>query len=322
LWMRIKLSRTDLLVLCAMLIWATSFSVVKYALREMGPLSFAAVRFGTASVMLLAWAWVSEGKPVIRREDWVRTVLVGLTAIGAYQVFFTVGLKYTTASNSSLMLATIPAWTAMFAAAVGQERIVAWQVVGLLLSFVGVAVTVGGSGDGFQLAWDGVRGDALTIVAATLSAVGTVLSRRLLSRYSPLRMTGVSMACGSLFLLAVSLPQMVTEDWGHLSGGTWLALAYSAVLAAGLAYVLWFKSIGEIGASRTVIYNNLIPPMAILIAFTTLGERFTPVQALGALVILLGVALTRFAQAKTIEPELAVATTGHDENRQHWPPLS
>jgi drug/metabolite transporter (DMT)-like permease len=295
-----------------MLIWAASFSVVKYALREMGPLSFATVRFGTASVMLLAWVWVSEGKPVIKREDWVRVILVGLTAIGIYQVFFTVGLKYTTASNSSLMLGTIPAWTAMFAVASGQERIAPWQVVGLLLSFVGVALTIGGSGDGFQLARDSVRGDALTLVAAALSAVSTVLSRRLLSRYSALRMMSVSMMCGSLFLLAVSVPQMATEDWAHLSWGTWLALAYSAVPAAGLAYVIWYKSIGEIGASRTVIYNNLIPPMAILIAFTTLGERFTPVQALGALVILMGVALTRFAHAKAIRPEPAAGAVKGD----------
>lgn len=311
--MRIRLSRTDLLVLCVMLIWSASFSVVKYALREMGPLSFATVRFCTASVMLLAWVWVSEGKPVIKREDWVRVILVGLTAIGIYQVFFTVGLKYTTASNSSLMLGTIPAWTAMFAVASGQERIAPWQVVGLLLSFVGVALTIGGSGDGFQLARDTVRGDALTLVAAALSAASTVLSRRLLSRYSALRMMAVSMLCGSLFLLAVSVPQMATEDWAHLSGGTWLALAFSAVPAAGLAYVIWYKSIGEIGASRTVIYNNLIPPMAILIAFTTLGERFTPVQALGALVILMGVALTRFAHAKAIRPEPAVGTAKGDD---------
>jgi len=311
--MRIRLSRTDVLVLCVMLIWAGSFSVVKYALREMGPLSFATVRFGTASVMLLAWVWVSEGKPVIRRGDWVRVILVGLTAIGVYQVFWTVGLGFTTASNSSLMLATIPAWTAMFAAAAGQERIGLWQVVGLLLSFVGVALTVGGSGDGFQLARDSVRGDALTLVAAALSAASTVLSRRLLSKYSALRMMSLSMLCGSIFLLAVSVPQMVTEDWAHLSSGTWLALAFSAVPAAGLAYVIWFKSIGEIGASKTVIYNNLIPPMAILIAFTTLGERFTPVQALGALVILLGVALTRFAHANEVPPKPAVAVAEGDD---------
>ena len=310
--MRIRLSRTDLLVLCVVLIWAASFSVVKYALREMGPLSFATVRFGTASVMLLVWVWVSEGKPVIRREDWARVILVALTAIGVYQVFFTVGLQYTTASNSSLMLATIPAWTAMFAAASGQERIAPLQVVGMLTSFVGVALTIRGGGDGFQLAWDSVRGDALTLVAAALSGASAVLSKRLLSKYSALRVMGISMLCGSLFLMVISAPQMVAQEWAHLSWGTWLALAFSAVPAAGLAYVIWFKSIGEIGASRTAIFNNLIPPVAILIAVATLGERFTPMQALGALVILMGVALTRFAQAKAIQPEPVVGALKGD----------
>jgi drug/metabolite transporter (DMT)-like permease len=56
--------------------------------------------------------------------------------------------------------------------------------------------------------------------------------------------------------------------------------------------------VGEIGASRTAIYNNLIPPMAILIAFATLGESLTLLQALGAAVVIFGVTLTRFGHAK------------------------
>ena len=80
-------------------------------------------------------------------------------------------------------------------------------------------------------------------------------------------------------------------------------LAFSVVPAATLTYVIWFKSIGEVGASRTVIYNNLIPPVAILIALTTLGERLTALQALGAGIVLGGVILTRFAQVKGLEPD-------------------
>ncbi len=301
--MRGRLSRTDLLVLSVVVIWAASFSVVKYALREIGPLALASVRFAAASAILLVWAWVAEGKPAIRREDWVRTLLVGLTAIGAYQVFFTVGLKYTTASNSSLMLATIPAWTAMFAAASGQERIVPLQIVGMSLSFIGVALAIRGGGTGFQLAWSSVRGDAMTLIAAALSGASAVLSRRLLAKYSALRMMSVSMLCGSLFLVIVSVPEMAAQEWSHLSPVTWLALAFSVVPAATVAYVIWFKSIGEIGASRTVIYNNLIPPVAILIALTALGERLTALQAVGAGIVLGGVVLTRFAQARGLDPE-------------------
>jgi drug/metabolite transporter (DMT)-like permease len=300
--MRGRLSRTDLLVLAVVVIWAGSFSVVKYGLREIGPLAFASVRFGTASCVLVIWAWVMEGKPVIRREDWPRIIIVGLTAIGVYQVFFTVGLEYTTASNSSLMLATIPAWTAIFAVSLREERIVPPQIAGLCLSFAGVALIIRGGGTGFHLNWDSVRGDALTLVAAALSGASTVLSRRLLARYSSLRMMSVSMLCGTLFMLLISAPEMVAQPWSQLSWGTWLALAYSAVPAGGVAYVIWFKSIGEIGASRTVIYNNLIPPVAILIALMTLGERLTGLQALGAVVVLGGVVLTRFAQGNGSEP--------------------
>ncbi len=312
--MRGRLSRTDLLVLAVVVIWAGSFSVVKYGLREMGPLAFASIRFGTASCVLLIWAGIAEGKPVIRREDWLRTIMVGLTAIGVYQVFFTVGLEYTTASNSSLMLATIPAWTAMFAVSSGEERIVPLQIVGLCLSFVGVALIIRGGGAGLHLNWDSVRGDALTLVAAALSGASTVLSRRLLVRYSSLRMMSVSMLCGSLLLVAISVPEMVAQQWSHLSWGTWLALAYSAVPAGGVAYLIWFKSIGEIGASRTVIYNNLIPPVAILIALATLGERLTALQALGAVVVLGGVILTRFAQGKGLEPGPLVGAAKSDGN--------
>jgi len=74
-------------------------------------------------------------------------------------------------------------------------------------------------------------------------------------------------------------------------------------LLAFIGYVLWYRSIGEIGATRTMVYNTLIPPAAVLIAIVTLGEEFTLLQALGAVVILSGVALTRFAPRKGQQKE-------------------
>lgn len=293
--MRVGVSRTDLLVLCVVLIWAATFSVVKVGLREISPLAFASVRFSGAAILLLVWVWVAEGRPVIKREDWFWVGLVGLTAIGVYQVFFTLGLHYTTASNSSLIMATVPAWTAVFAAASRQERIAPLQIVGILLSIAGVAVAVTGGGGRVALTWENVRGDSLTLIAAALTASSAVISRRPLRRYSSLRVMSVAMVCGSLFLVLVSWPEMASQDWAHVSLAGWFALAFTTILGAGVAFVIWYKSIGEIGASRTAIYNNLIPPVAIVIAFAALGERFTHVQALGAAVVLAGVALTRFA---------------------------
>jgi drug/metabolite transporter (DMT)-like permease len=292
------LGRTDLLVLCVMVTWAASFSIVKYGLREMGPLSYATVRFATATVLLLVWVWIAEGRPVIARKDWWRVAVVGLTTIGAYQALFTVGLQYTTATNSSLMLASIPAWTAVLAVAARLEGISFLQIVGILMSFTGVGLAIRGGGGGFVLSWESVQGDVMTLVAAALYAWGMVVAKPLLAKYSSLRLMSWATLCGTLFLLLVSGPQLAAEDWAGVSLGTWLGLAFITVLGSVLAFVIWFKSVGEIGASRTAIYNNLIPPMAILIAWVTLGENLTLLQALGAAVVIFGVTLTRFGQAK------------------------
>ncbi len=296
--MKVRLTRTDLGVLCVVVIWAATFSIVKYALREIEPLAFAAVRFLCSAVLMMIWVWAAEGTPVIKREDWLWIVLVGLTAIGAYQICFTVGLDYTTASNTSLLIGTAPIWTAIIAGASRQERITSLQVVGVLLSFGGLVLIVNGGAGDLALTWENLRGDILAIIAAVLTASSAVISKRPLQRYSSLRVMSISMVCGSLFILLFAWPELVTEEWGQVSWSAWLALGYSIVFAGVIGYVLWYKSIGEIGATRTMVYNSLIPPTAVLIAIVTLGERFTLVQTLGAVVILSGVALTRFAPAR------------------------
>jgi drug/metabolite transporter (DMT)-like permease len=297
-YMEVRLSRMDLLVLLVLVIWAFGFSVIKYGLREMGPLSFATLRFVAAGILMLGWAWVAEGKPVIRRGDWLRVALVGLTTIGAYQALFTVGLKYTTASNSSLMLASIPAWTALFAMSSREERISAWQGLGIAMSFTGVALVIVGGGGDVVLSWESVQGDVLTLIAAALYGFGMVLSKPLLLRYSSLRLMSISIVFGSVLLLLVSGPELAAQEWSRVSLATWAGVGFTALFGAVFAFVIWFKAVGELGAVRTAIYNNLIPPMAIVFAFATLGESLTPLQAAGAAIVIAGVTMTRFGQSR------------------------
>src|SRR3972149_11545423 len=127
----------DVFVLITVVLWAASFTVIKSAYDEFTPLPSAAVRFVIASlgllVIMLAWR-----QPIrIARGDLLRTAVVGVFHVGLYQLFFGLGLKYTTASNSVLIINTAPVFTALLIWLTRDERITWRQVAGMLLAAAG-----------------------------------------------------------------------------------------------------------------------------------------------------------------------------------------
>ncbi|MFQ5886504.1 MAG: DMT family transporter [Anaerolineae bacterium] len=307
-----RLTKVDLLLLAVVLIWGSVFSVIKYTLQEIGPLAFATARFLGASIFLLALVYLVEGKPIIEREDWLRVGVVGIIGIGFYQILFTLGLNYTTASNSSLLIATGPIFTLLFAVLFREERIVPLQIVGILVSFLGVGMIVGVHSGGLTLSVEDLKGDLFTLICAAINGLCAVISKRPLKRLSSLRLMTVSFVLGTLSMLPFTWRALLYQPWAHLSLHGWLGLGYSAVLAGGVGYVIWFQAIGEIGATRTMIYNYLIPVVAVGVAVLTLGEHLTPLQALGALIVFVGIALARLAPRRG-EPALIMG--GGDGDR-------
>jgi len=309
-----RLTKVDFLIFAVVLIWGSVFSVVKYTLQEIGPLAFVTARFLGASILLLALVYLMEGKPIIKREDWLRVALVGLSGIGIYQICFTLGLNYTTASNSSLIIATSPIFAALFAWLLGEEPITPRQIAGILLSFVGVTLIVRA---GFT--WENLRGDALTLIAAISYAFSAVIAKRPLERYSSLRVMAVGMILGTFVLFLFGWRALLTYPWAKVSFEGWLGLGYAILFASVIAYVLWFHAIGKLGATRTVVYGYLIPIVAVLVAVLTLGEEFTALHALGALIVFVGIALARLAPPYRIprdrRAEAALIKGGSDDDR-------
>lgn len=288
-----RFTRTDLLLLLVVFAWGSVFSVIKYSLQEIEPLAFVTARFGGAALFLLLATLLLEGKPTIRREDWLRVGVVGIIGIGFYQILFTLGIYYTTASNSSLLLATGPIFTLLFAVLFQEERITPLQIVGIFVSFVGVAMIVSVQSGGLTLSMANLRGDLFLLTCAAINGLCAVISKRPLKRHSALRLMTVSMVLGIVSMLPFTWRATIHQPWAGLSLNGWLGLGYSSFIAAGLGYVLWFRAIGEIGPTRTMVYNYLIPVVAVGLAVLTLREHFALMQALGALIVFLGIALAR-----------------------------
>ena len=290
----LSLTPFDGLLLLMVLIWGANFTVVKAALGDIPPQAFNALRLIIATGIFLT-AILAQGVPPLRRRDWMRLAVLGIIGHFVYQFCFMGGLARTTASNSSLILGCSPVAVSLASALAGHERIPRSQWAGVLLSVAGIYLVVG---TGARFNQSSLVGDSLTLLAVACWAVYTVGSRELLARYSPLVVTGLTMAFGTAAYVPASLPSFLQLEWGRVHLWAWTALVFSSILALNVGYLIWYTSVQRIGNIRTSVYSNITPLVAMTVAAVFLGERLTATNVLGASAILCGVAITRWA-AKT-----------------------
>ncbi|NIR43356.1 MAG: EamA family transporter [Gemmatimonadetes bacterium] len=279
-------------------VWASNFSAVKFALREFEPLAFNGLRFTLASLLLWLVITLRGREARIDRRHWPALIGLGVLGNTIYQVFFVYGIDWTLAGNASLMLATTPVFTTLLSAGFRQERIALMAWSGVALSFVGIVLVVLGGRAAVTFGADTVKGDLAVLAAAAAWSAYTVGSNPLVRRYGPLPVTAVTMWIGCVGLVIVSLPVIVEQDWSAVGAGSWLALIYSGAFAIALAYFIWYYSIRAIGNTRTAVYSNLIPVVALVIAWLTLGEQPTWLQLAGAAGIVAGTILVRLGRVE------------------------
>jgi len=281
-----RFSVYDIMLIGMSLVWGINFSVVKIALTDLSPLSFNSLRFVLASLFLLILLWILERDLSFRREDVGRLVLLGFIGHTLYQLCFISGIALTAAGESSLIYGTTPIFVALLSSVLGVERVrrKVWQSV--ILSFIGVFLVVQGAGGTLIIADNGWIGDLLILAATICWSTYTVLSKPLLQRYTPLKLTTLTMVMGTLPLVLVSIPSLTEQNWGSVPLQGWLCLIYSFCFAIAIGYVIWYAGVSRIGTARTALYENLIIIVALAVAWLFLHERMTPLQILGAVLVL------------------------------------
>ena len=286
-----RISTDDLGMLLVCLIWGMNFSVTKSAFDQLAPLPFTAIRFTISSLLLWVIIRMTEGASRLPRPALARLVILGLVGNSCYQLAFMLGLARTTATNSALILSTVPTVVAVLAGALGLERITPRMWWGIALGTLGVVLVIATRGVGFDRAT--LAGDLLTVLAVLCWSGYTVGLRRVPEGVSPLRVTAITTIAGTPVLVLAGLPEVLRLDWDSVGVPAWLAVAYSSVLSLVVAYLLWNRSVKAIGGARTAIYMCLTPVVAVFGAWLLLGERPHPLQAVGAVFIIVGVLLTR-----------------------------
>jgi drug/metabolite transporter (DMT)-like permease len=273
------------------LIWGVNFSVVKFGTTLIDPLAYNGFRVTLAAVLLGAIVAASRGPlPPVRTI----AALMGLGVLGngVYQLLFVEGIAHTSATDAALVVAASPAFIAIIGRLRGVERVHARGVFGILLSIAGIALVVlaTASGKGGR---SSLFGDLLVLLGSLSWAIYTVLLKPHTERVPGMQLSAFTMAGGALPLLAVALPAIGRTVWSAMPGLGWLALVYSGVFALVIAYYFWYNGVRVIGPTRTSMYSNLQPLIAVLMAWVLLHETPTIWQGVGAASIMAGLLLTR-----------------------------
>lgn len=282
---------TELSLVAMALIWGVNYSVVKFGASLVDPLAYNGVRVALAAA-LLSLIVAIEREPLPPARTILTLLALGVLGNGVYQFLFIEGIARTRASDAALVVAATPAFVALIGRARGVERITPRGVLGIVLSIAGIGLVVLGT----TRLTDGrasLIGDLLVLAGSLAWAMFTVLLKPHTEQLSGMQVSAFTMVGGALALVAIATPSISRADWGAFPAIGWAAFAYSTVFALVIAYYFWYRGVRVIGPTRTAVFSNLQPVIAMLMAWALLHETPTAWQTVGAVSIMTGLLLTR-----------------------------
>lgn len=282
---------TELGLLLMALIWGLNFAVLKYGTTALEPIAYNAIRMSVGTVAIITLATVMAPRP--SALDIRRLMLLGVLGHGVYQGLFINGLAMTRAGTAALVVAASPAVIAIVGRAFGVERIDRRAVLGIALSFAGIAIVVLGSARGDAAAGEKVLGDLLILTSVVAWAFYTTFLGDYTKRIEGVHIAAWTLLGGTLPIILVASPALTRTNWGAITPLTWGAVLYSGIGAIGLAYLFWYRGVRVLGSTRTAMFAQLQPMIALLAAWPLLGERPTVWQLTGSGAVMGGLLLTR-----------------------------
>lgn len=272
-------------------VWGASFLFMRILSPVLGALWTTEIRIALAAVTLILLMLFTQ-RALNVREHWKHYLVIGIFNSAVPFPLFAYAALTIPAGYSAIMNATTPLWGALLAVAVFRERLTARKTLGLLTGIVGVAFLV--RLGPVELTLRTVLAVGACLLAALCYAIaGTYSKKKSGAVPAPLMATG-SQAAAAILLLPFAVSTPIT---GTVTPLIVLCAAGLALLCTALAYLLYFRLIADIGATRALTVTFLIPMFAILWGVLFLHEQVTLSMLFGCALVIAAMYLVVF-QAK------------------------
>ena len=283
------------------ILFGGSFIAAKYALEDLGPLSATLLRYGVALLFLwLLLPWQKKDAIRIKRNDLPQMFLLGLFGIAGYHYFFFTSLNFTDVANTAIINASSPMLTALAAAFFVGETLKKINYIGVLFAFAGVLLLITKGQLAILLGLNFNPGDLLMLCAVLCWVVYALLIKNIANRYSAFTTAFYATFMGVFMLAVPAILEGLFSQLSTISSKAIWGVLYMGTGASGLAFILYNKSIAEIGATKTsgVVYS-LVPLVAAVLAWLFFSDPLTPVLLISAALIIVGLMLLLKNKHKT-----------------------
>ncbi|HEY5269825.1 MAG TPA: DMT family transporter [Anaerolineales bacterium] len=275
-------------------VWSASFLWIKIAVQEVGPFTLVGFRVvfgaltGILATIFMRTRWPRD------RATWVTYVILGVTSVAIPFVLISWGEKTIDSAVASILNASVPLFTIILAHyTLRDDRMTVQKMLGLLVGFGGVVVLL--SKDLQPEAHNPILGQAAVIIASLFYAGSTVFARAKTEHVPGLVRGAAPLLTASVVMWAI-IP--VVEKPVHLPSLpiTWVALVWLGVLGSGLALVLWYYLLHEIGPTRTALVSYIFPLGGVILGVIFLREELSWQLFLGALLIIASIVVVNWPQ--------------------------
>ena len=285
----------------------------------MSPIAFSVSRFamgGVAMFVVLYLQYRVECRnnggsagipflPTIKRKHWPRLLLVSVIGATLAPWLGIEGLGLTHGARASLWLALGPAVSTGFGYFFRTEEMGIYGYLGVILAVIGTVI----------LAWDGLRpaqgywlGDLILIVALILTVIELHLIKPLAREYGSVSIVAIRTAIGGTLYLMIASPALINTGWLTLGFWTWVAILAGGAIGVGVGQWIKVRALKILGPTQVVLYGNMVPIAALLIAWLSIGENPSRLEILSAAFIVGGALLIQVIDSR--------AGAIHDEDNE------
>ncbi|NOR24426.1 MAG: EamA family transporter [Desulforhopalus sp.] len=294
---------TYLALATAVLFWGLSFVATKIALQSFTPFCLIFFRFFSAAIFFMILLW-RTGFPALTRKNINSLVLLAIMQPGLYFLFETTGLQYTSATKTSLIIATIPIVVLVLSAIFLKERLRPLNILGIAFSLAGVALLV--FGGQLQTESKGMLiGDILIFGAVLAASAYMIMTRRLGESLTSLQITGMQIIFGAVLFFPAFLWDLPKLNWQAVSNESLIALIVLTIFATIVAFICYNYALTRIPAAQAAVCINGIPLVTACGAWIILGETLAPVQLMGGALVLAAVILANHTPGFETVPKVA-----------------